>query len=237
MLTISDDIVGCRRAKAARAGFHVGGFVHLKRLFAVSFSALILLPPNVFSQVAPAAPQGASTLASQSGALKINVLQGEGAKNNVRSRTSTAPVVEVRDEKDALVAGAEVVFQLPPIGPGGVFHGWLKNQTVRTNAEGQAAASGYTVNDEEGRFNIKVTATANNRTATAVIAQANVRGDGSSMSSGSPRRKWVTLGIIGAGILGGGIYAASRNGGSTPAAAVTNPVVITPGAITVGGPR
>src|SRR5687767_14152599 len=121
MLTISRDIVGpsqnplldsrgsetewLYRAATARdrwvidcaRGIHVGGFVYLERLFAISLWALILLPPNGFSQAAPTPPQGASAPATQSGGLKINVLQGEGAKNNLRTRSSTAPVVEVRD--------------------------------------------------------------------------------------------------------------------------------------------
>ncbi|MGB9604559.1 MAG: hypothetical protein ACPL88_01615, partial [Bryobacteraceae bacterium] len=104
------------------------------------------------------------------GILKVVVIEGEGAVNNIRTRSAVAPVVEVRDENDKPVVGAEVVFQLPPAGPGGVFHGWMRTQTVRTNEQGRAAASGYTPNDQPGRFNIKVTATLGNKTGSAVIA-------------------------------------------------------------------
>ena len=52
----------------------------------------------------------------QSGGLKIVVVQGEGAENNLRTRNATQPVVEVRDDGDKPVPGAEVVFQLPPAG-------------------------------------------------------------------------------------------------------------------------
>ena len=65
-----------------------------------------------------------SELIAPPGGLKIVVVQGEGAKNNLRTRSATQPVVEVRDDSDKPVAGAEVVFQLPPAGPGGVFNGW-----------------------------------------------------------------------------------------------------------------
>src|SRR5712664_1796400 len=107
--------------------------------------------------------------AQQAGGLKIVVVQGEGAKNNVRTRSATQPVVEVRDDSDKPVAGAEVVFQLPPAGPGGVFNGWMRNQTARTGPDGRAQTSGFTPNDEEGRFNIKATATSGTKTASAVI--------------------------------------------------------------------
>jgi hypothetical protein len=178
--------------------------------------------------------QEAAALVGQSAGLKIVVIEGEAAQNNVRTRTATAPVVEVRDENDKPVSGAEVVFQLPAAGPGGSFHGWMRNQTVRTNAEGRAAATGLTPNDELGRFNIKVTATAGTRTATGVIAQSNVSGGG--MGSGSSRKWWV-IGALGAGALAGGIYAATSNGDSGTNGPPGNPVTITPGAVTVAGPR
>jgi len=66
------------------------------------------------------------------------VVQGEGAENNLRTRNATQPVVEVRDDGDKPVPGAEVVFQLPPAGPGGVFNGWMRTQTARTGPEGRA---------------------------------------------------------------------------------------------------
>src|SRR5258708_3866192 len=95
-----------------------------------------------------------SDLTQAPGGLKIVVVQGEGAKNNVRTRNATQPVVEVRDDSDKPVAGAEVVFQLPPAGPGGVFNGWMRTQTARTSPEGRAGAKGFAPHDEVGRFNI-----------------------------------------------------------------------------------
>ncbi len=169
--------------------------------------------------------------------MKIVVIEGEGAINDIRRRSATAPVVEVRDEKDKPVEGAEVVFQLPPAGPGGVFHGWMRTQTVRTDARGRAVASGYAPNDQAGRFNIKVTATLGNKTGSVVIGQSNAYRGGSAPGMSGGRSGWWKI-ALGVGVTGAviGAIAATRNGGTgTPA--VTNPIVITPGPITVGSPR
>jgi hypothetical protein len=170
--------------------------------------------------------------------LKIVVIEGEGAQNSIRSRSAVAPVVEVRDAADKPVAGAEVVFQLPAAGPSGTFHNWMRNQTVRTNAEGRAAVTGYAPNDEEGRLNIKVTATSGTKTATAIIAQSNVRGSGNGRSAGGSGRTWKILAVVGAVAVAGGVVAATRgDGNGTSAGAAATPVTITPGTVTVGGPR
>lgn len=166
--------------------------------------------------------------------LKIVVLEGEGAKNNIKSRTATAPAVEVRDASDKPVAGAEVVFQLPMAGPSGVFNGWLKTQTVRTDDKGRATTTGYAPNTEAGRFNIKVTATSGAQVGSAVIAQSNIEGATSTSAKKTGPWKWV--GILGGVAVAGGIVAATRGGNET--AVVTRvPVSITAGSVTVAGPR
>src|SRR6266545_372982 len=124
-----------------------------KTIISFLLTGVLLMPAPVWSQQV-SGPQS-RLVDQQTGGLKIVTIQGEGAVNSIRSKTATQPVVEVRDEQDKPVAGAEVVFQLPAAGPGGVFNGWMRNQTARTNAQGQAGVSGYVPNDEEGRFNIK----------------------------------------------------------------------------------
>ena len=205
----------------------------LRTCSALCLSALLLLPPPGWSQQA-AAPK-TNLVESQGGTLKIVVVQGEGAQNNIKARTATQPVVEVRDQQDKPVAGAEVVFQLPAAGPSGVFNGWMRNQTARTDAQGQASAQGFVPNDQPGRFNIKITATQGTRSASVVVAQSNVAGQNGKQASGSRKVLWTVVAIAAAGAIGGGI-AASR-GDDTPAAASTTPISITPGAVTVAGPR
>jgi len=202
-------------------------------VIAIVLACALLAPPPSWSQEKPPV---SPLVASQAGTLKVVVLEGEGAKNNIRSRTGTAPVVEVRDESDKPVAGAEVVFQLPSSGPGGIFHGWMRAQTVRSDAQGRAGTSGFAPNEEEGRFNIKVTATAGTKTGSVVIAQSNVRNGTGAQARPSRKRLWTALGIIGVGAIVGGAVAA-RNGDTPAAATPSNPVIITPGAVSVGGPR
>ena len=173
-----------------------------------------------------------------SGGIKIVVVQGEGALNNIRTRSAAPLIVEVRDSGGKPVAGAEVVFQLPPAGPGGVFNGWMRNQTARTSAEGRAETNGFTPNDEVGRFNIKVTATSGTKTDSAIIAQTNTPsgsgGNGKQVKSRS--NLWKVVLIVGAAGLAGGIVAATRGGSSTPPVPPT-PITVSAGPITIGGPR
>jgi hypothetical protein len=201
----------------------------LNSVCALGLTGLLCLPP-VWAQQA---------LVSQAGDLKIVIIEGEGAKNSIRMRSAIQPVVEVRDSADKPIPGAEVVFQLPAAGPGGVFNGWMRTQTVKTNAEGRAQASGFTPNEEEGRFNIRVTATHANSSGSAVISQANIRGTGSGNTAQSGGgRNWKIWALIGGAALVGGVAAAAASGnGNGNGAPVTNPVVITSGVISVAGPR
>lgn len=195
---------------------------------------------KLVSQQAPAAG------AQPQGTLKISVIEGEGARNSIRNRSAVSPIVEVKDTADKPVAGAEVVFQLPLAGPGGVFNGWLRAQTVRTDENGKATVTGYTPNTEAGRYNIKVTATSGSLTGSAVIAQINAENGaaaaGATPHPGAPsaRKKsipWKIVGpIIGAATLGG-LAAGLRGDKATTAAAAATPVSISTGAVTVGVPR
>ncbi len=200
----------------------------LKKVLATLLACALLVP----------AQQATNLVAQSSGGLKIVVIQGEGATNNVRSRTATAPVVEVRDADDKPVAGAEVTFQLPVSGAGGYFNGWLRNQTVRTDANGRAASTGMTPNDEQGRFNIKVTAVEGSRTGSIVIAQSNVSGSASSAArNGGKSNWWKWAAVLGGAAIAGGVVAGTRGDDTTAAAAGPRVVTVTPGVITVGGPR
>jgi hypothetical protein len=178
-----------------------------------------------------------SDLIKAPGGLKIIVVQGEGALNNIHTRSAAPLIVEVRDANDKPLSKAEVVFQLPPAGPGGMFYGWLLSQTTRTNADGRAETAGFTPNEEAGRFNIKVTAISGTETGSVIIAQSNTANGSGSERGVKSRRSglWKALLVVGAAGLAGGIVAATR-GSSTPATPPT-PVTISAGPITIGGPR
>lgn len=162
--------------------------------------------------------------------IKVLVLEGEHATNNIRRKVAIQPVVEVRDENDRPVEGASVIFRLPPSGPGGFFPGQKPTLTVKTDARGQAGAAGMVPNDQPGTFEINVTATAGNRLGQAVIAQTN-SSTGLSMNSTREdkkpfwRNKYFLIGA--AGLVTAVIIVVATHSGSNKT------VTITPGPVTV----
>lgn len=169
--------------------------------------------------------------------LKVTPVKGEGARNSVRNKSATPPAVEVRDENDKPVQGAEVTFQLPPMGPSGAFFGWLRTNTGRTDVEGRAEAASFTPNEEEGRLNILVTAKLGSKSGSVVVHQTNTRdGSAAGVSGGSSHKTlWIVVGLAAAGAIGGGI--AATRGGSNSSGPTVTPVSITPAPVTIGGPR
>jgi hypothetical protein len=141
--------------------------------------------------------------------LKIVILEGEGAFNDMKHRVARNPVVEVRDESGRPVPGAQVTFSLPEIGPGGTFAGGSKKFTVTTDAQGRAAAEGLKPNAIEGRFHTRVTATAAGVTGSIAISQRNTLAGGfvEVRKGGIGKGKIVLLLLLIAG-AGGGAYAA-----------------------------
>jgi hypothetical protein len=196
----------------------------LPALAALLDCLLLGLPPAA-AQVPQAKP------AVPAGTLRIFVLEGQGAVNSIPRHTATMPVVEVRDENDKPVEGAEVVFELPATGPGGFFPGQQRTKRSETNLQGQAAAA-FAPNTIAGRFTIRVTATAGNRTGHAAITQTN------SLAAEQPEVKrkfgrWKILAVAAAGAAVLGIVLATR--GSNGAAS-TPTITLTPGPPSFGGP-
>lgn len=133
-------------------------------------------------------------------ALRIVILDGEDALNNIRQRTAREPIVQVEDENHRPVAGAVVVFSIRKggTGAGGSFAGGPALAVV-TGLDGQAVAHGIVLNSIQGAFTITVTATAAGITANALLTQTNVLGPAGSsngtqqaQSSGAPGASTTT---------------------------------------------
>src|SRR5262249_36872070 len=91
----------------------------------------------------------------QASALTITVLEGQGAINNVKQRsTRDAAVVRVDDAAKQPVSGASVVFTLPSQGAGGAFSNGEQTLIVTTDAQGKAVARGLKPNNIAGKFDI-----------------------------------------------------------------------------------
>jgi hypothetical protein len=175
--------------------------------------------------------------------LRILVLEGERGLNDIERSLPALTVVEVRDENDRPIEGAEVTFRLPPSGPGGSFAGQKFSRSVRSNAQGQAAPTGFTPNHELGEFGIQVTATYGTLLGRATIHQTNEAGvntiTGTRMNKGfnkSGKWKWIIAGGLAVGAVVG-ILLATRGGSGTSASSTPTTVIISPGPIVIGAPQ
>ena len=167
--------------------------------------------------------------------LKVVVLEGEGAINNVKDLRAKEPVVQVTDENDAPVKDATVTFMLPDSGPSGTFGASGATLTMQTDEKGQATGRGLRPNTTIGQFEIRVIASQGTLTARAAITQTNAA---PAAAKGGSSKALLIL-IIVAGAVGGG--AAAALGGkksSSPASAPTEaPTTVTPGTPVIVGPH
>lgn len=194
-----------------------------------------MLRPQTYSAVVVVL-LGASVLGGQTQPaleLRIVVVEGEGAINNIREHTARAPVIRVLDAEERPVAGATVNFLLPDFGAGGAFPEGRTNLTTTTDQEGRAMARGLRPNNVAGRFQIRVSASSQGRSASSTISQVNVA---PAARSGSSKKKYI-IAVLAAGGAAGAIFAAKGGGKGTSAAATPGGTTITPGSPVFGPPR
>lgn len=124
----------------------------------------------------PAAPLHAQAdAAAPPRSLQIMILDGEGALNNIQQRTAREPIVQVQDENHKPVAGALVLFTIhgSGAGAGGTFADGLTTLSVTTGPDGRAQARGLMHNQNEGAWQVAVTATYGSLAASTLINQIN----------------------------------------------------------------
>lgn len=162
--------------------------------------------------------------------LKIVIVEGEGAINNIRLRTAREPIVEVQDENNRPVGGAAVTFLLPNQGAGGTFLDGSRTLTVVTDDTGRAAGRGFKPNSQTGQYQIRVTASSMGQTASATITQTNVlvaaaaagaAGAGTAAAAGAG--KIIAIVAIAAGAAVGGGVVAAKGGGKSAAPPAAGP--------------
>jgi hypothetical protein len=178
----------------------------------VTLSVADGLAPEAHAQPAPQNPWE-----HQVRGLQILVLEGSKAESYPGSPGIT-PVVEVRDDIDRPVEGAQVTFNLPQSGPGGTFARGDRSFTTKTNAQGQAMPMNFTVGPALGSFYVRVSTTYRDLSAQASILQTvavRPRPTEAILRPRHPARKWVILGVIGGASAGGLAYALTR-GASHP---------------------
>ena len=170
--------------------------------------------------------------------LKIRVLAGNDEMNDLQRNVMAPLVVQVEDQNDRPMDGAEVVFRFPISGPGAVFTGGKTSATVRTNAGGQAAATNWTANGQVGTFEVHVTASYGNQIGETTLKMTNVTRieEVKKVSKGKSlwSHTWFKVAVIGGAALavGLGVYFGTRGGGGKSGTTVG----VSPGPVTVSGP-
>jgi hypothetical protein len=206
--------------------------------------AVLLAAPSSITAQQPAVPAPAETKPvaplPMVQNLKVVALAGNGEMNDLERRVMAPLVVEVLDLQDRPIEGAEVVFRFPLRGPSALFADQKSAKTVRTNGQGEAAATGWTANNEVGNFQVHVTATYGNQMGETTISMSNAERVPDAVLNRTGKRKtlwsskWFKIGLIAGGAgLAAGIVLATRGGGGS---ATTPTITVSPGSPSVGGP-
>ena len=197
-----------------------------RSVLAIGIVAALALPNRLLAQ-------NKETIGPPS--IKVEVIAGQGATNNTRTRKAVEPIALVTDERGQPVSGVMVVFTLPETGPGGAFVDESKRAIVYTNAEGKATARGLTPNTTPGKFQIMVNASFQGFTSSTTVYQTNVSPERAKSST-----KLIAILAIAGGAAAAGVVAASSGGGSSQSLAVPpsrTATTITPGTPIFGAPQ
>src|SRR5450432_2036004 len=176
--------------------------------------------------------------------LSIVIVEGEGAINNVKLRTSRETIVEVQDENHRPVAGAAVVFLLPNDGPGGAFVGGSKSATLVTDSAGRTTMPSFQPNQATGNFQIRVNASSGGRQASVTISQSNsaVAAAGASGAAAahaglSAKTIGIIVAVAAAGAVGAAVGLKGKSNSSPGTPTPTSPTgTISAGASATFGP-
>jgi len=164
--------------------------------------------------------------------LRIEVVEGQGAINNITKGTAWEPVVQILDESNSPVQDAVVTFVLPGMGPGAAFTDGSKVLSVQSDESGRAVARGMRPNTVVGQFEIRITATQGGRSASTTITQTNA-----APAAIAKKSNKTLIILLVAGGAAGGIAAATLGKGSSSSTPTTpNPPPVTPGSVTPGQP-
>ena len=160
--------------------------------------------------------------------LRIVILDGDGAINNIRQRTAREPVIQVEDQNRKPVAGAMVLFTLPDRGAGAVFADGSRTQIAYTDAQGKATAKGMRPNTTTGQFQIVVNASYQGLATSATISQVNMVAAAAGAAAGGAAgaaagisKTLIAILAIAAGAAATGAVVATRGG---PSATIPAPI-------------
>jgi hypothetical protein len=211
------------------------------RWLPVFLAVLLALPPGLLAQQPPVQPgvqqaAPADVLPAVEN-LKVIALTGNNAMNDLERRVMAPLVIQVLDQNSRPVEGAQVVFRFPLKGPTADFPNGQPAQTVRTNADGQAAAIGWMAR-QTGTFQVHVAVSRGNELGETTISMTNVSkvvGDGKEKHKTWWSNKWAKVAVI-AGVAGVVVAVVLLTRGSSSNNSPTT-VTASPGSPTIGGPQ
>ncbi len=202
--------------------FHLGFgrigrcFLHHLSIFALVFLVIPAVGAGQHALETPVAAHQREKVPK----LRILIVEGEGAINNIRRRTARESIVQVVDENNRPVAGAVVAFQLPEEASA-VFRGGSKTFKAVTSKSGLAKLPKKTLAHNltgPGKMEIQVSATAPSGqapvTATTTITQTYVVGPHIIPLIGAPLTA-ATVAVGGAAIVATTV-AVTKGGGGQP---------------------
>jgi hypothetical protein len=178
----------------------------------------------------------AGSTGAQTPGIKITVLEGQGAINNIQQHRAKEPVVQVTEDQKP-VQGASVTFTLPDDGPSGFFGNGARMMTIQTDEKGQAVGRGLRPNQTGGRLQMRVSASFHGQTASAVISQINAEPAGA--TSGGNGKKFLILALIGGAAAGGIAAAMGGKSSATQSPASSSPpgTILAPGTPVIQPPH
>lgn len=201
-----------------------------------TMAVVLALPPSAGAQAPPPPQTAPAAQPATIRSLKVRALAGEQAMNDLEGKVMAPLVVQVSDQSDQPIEGVDVVFRFPLEGPSASFQDHKNVQSVRTNADGQAAAVGWMANGKVGTFQVQVTASRGNEQGSATISMTNVTRITEQERTQQKKwwsTRWGKIAIIaGAAGITAAIVLATRSGSSGPKV-----VTATPGSPTIGGPQ
>jgi len=199
-------------------------------------AGLLALPPQLSAQAATPAAQ-LSTAITQS--LRVLPLAGNGETNDLEGRVMAPLVVNVLDQTGRPVEGADVLFRFPASGPSAAFADKSASQTFRTNADGQAAATGWMANNQTGSVRVEVTATHGNERGALVMTMVNAAHAAAPQLTHKSwwSSKWAKIGILGGAAAIAGVAVWATHGSGSTAGGSGTTISASPGSPTIGGPH
>ncbi|MFN0172850.1 MAG: hypothetical protein ACKV22_41245 [Bryobacteraceae bacterium] len=180
-------------------------------------------------------------VSSQTGGLKLTIVEGEGAVNNIQQRVAREPIVQVTDEQDRPVEGAVVVFLLPKNGASGTFANGQQLLTATTGQDGRAIARGFQPNKVSGEFEVNVNVSYQGLKVSRRFKMSNVS-TAAAAGGISGGKIALILAVVGGAVAGVAVAAGGGNKSSAPPTAGPSPstpppIVISVGSGEVGPPR